>query len=618
MTYQIARLVKDGLYKEAITLFTHLHSASVSLDKFTFPYLLKACAQLKSISHGQILHAHLLKTGRLTNRHTFTDLINMYMKFHLLNSAVKLFDEIQEPTLSALNVVISGFSKNGLFGEASRIFKLFSVQNLKIDAVTVATVLSACENVENGVQVQCLAIKIGVDMDVYAATSLMVMYLNYGELVYARRLFGLIEDKNVVCYNAFLSGLVHNGVDELVFCVFNELRESLFEKPNSVTMITVLSACANSKKIQFGKQLHGFMRKVELMFDTKVGTGLVDMYSKCGYWQCAYDLFKEMGSHRNLITWNSMIAGMMSNDKIHIAIDLFMELELKEGLKSDSVTWNSMISGFSRLGKADEAFFFFRKMQSCGLLPSLQCLTSLLAAASSLSALNSGKQIHAYVVRMNAAADDFVAASLIDMYMKCGRCSLAYNYFKQLEIEPNDPAVWNAMISGYGKNGKSEGAFDVFNQMVENKVEPNLVTFSCLLSVCSHTGQVEKAFQFFRLMTIHHGLNPNLEHMNILIGLLGRVGRLDEAFELLRGIPETSASVFASLLGACGHHADSTLGEEMAKKLSEIEPENPIPSVILSNIYAVQKKWKDVHKIREIMNEKGQRKNPGLSSTGVA
>ncbi|XP_073146869.1 pentatricopeptide repeat-containing protein At2g02750 [Henckelia pumila] len=618
MRYQIAKLVKDGLYKEAIALFTHLHSASVSLNKFTFPHLLKACAQLKAISHGQMLHAHLLKTGRNTNTHTVTDLINMYMGFRLLNCAVKLFDEIPDPNLSALNVVISGFSKNGLFGEASRIFNLFSVPNLRIDAVTVATLLSACENVENGVQVQCLAIKIGVEMDVYAATSLMVVYLNHGELISATRLFGLIEDKNVVCYNAFLSGLVHNGVGESVFCVFNELRETLFEKPDPVTMITVLSACANSKKIQFGRQLHGFMIKVELVSDTKVGTGLVGMYSKCGCWQRAYDLFKEMGSQRNLITWNSMIAGMMSNGQTEIAIDLFMELESKEGLKADSVTWNSMISGFSRLGIADEAFLFFRKMQSCGLMPSLPCITSLLAAAASLSALNSGKQIHAYFVRMNFTDDEFVATSLIDMYMKCGQCSLAYSYFTQFEIKPNDPAVWNAMISGYGKNGNSEGAFDIFNQMVENKVQPNLVTFSCLLSVCSHTGQVEKAFQFFRLMTIHYGLNPNLEHMNILIGLLGRVGRLDEAFELLRGISETSASVYASLLGACGHHADWTFGEEIAKRLSELEPENPIPSVILSNIYAVQEKWKDVHEIREIMNEKGQRKNPGLSSTGVA
>ncbi|KAI3467383.1 hypothetical protein Pfo_024046 [Paulownia fortunei] len=616
MRHQIAKLVKDGLHKEAIALYTHHHSASIPPTNFTFPYILKACAELKAISHGQMLHAHLVKAGH-TNKHTTTDLTNMYMKLGLVDSAAKLFDEIPNPSVSILNVVISGFSQNGLFEEGFRVFEQFSVPNLRLDSVTVASVVSACGNVVNGVQVHCLAAKIGVEGDDYAATSLMKMYLNCGELGSAARLFGLIENKNVVCYNAYLSGLAQNGVVEMVLCVFKEMRGLLYEKPTVVTMISVLSACGNGKCIRFGRQLHGLTVKAELDLDTNVGTGLVDMYSKCGSWQCAYSVFSEMGSNRNLITWNSMIAGMMLNDQSDNATTLFVELDCEVGLKADSATWNSMISGFSQLGKAGEAFLFFRKMLSCGVIPSVRCITSLLAACSSLSVQNYGKQIHAYVARVKIIDDEFLATAIIDMYMKCGQPSWACNVFNQFDKKPNDPAFWNAMISGYGKHGKSESAFDIFNQMVEQKVKPNLVTLSCLLSVCSHTGQVDKGFQIFRLMTVGYGLNPTSKHMNILIDLLSRSGRLDEAFELLQVTHETSATVFASLLGSSKHYSDSKLEEEMDRRLLELDPENPIPFVVLSNIYAGQERWEDVHKIRKLMDKKGLKKLPGLSSIGV-
>ncbi|GFP86161.1 pentatricopeptide repeat-containing protein at2g02750 [Phtheirospermum japonicum] len=617
MRHHIAKLVKDGLYVEAIVLYTRHHSASIPPTNFTFPYILKACAELKATSHGQMLHAHLLKSG-YTNKHTTTDLTNMYMKLGLIDSAAKLFDEIPNPSLSILNVVISGFLQNGLLEEGFRVFKNHSVPNLRLDSVTVASVGSACVSVVDGSQLHCLAVKIGVERDEYAATTFMKMYLNCKELGFASKLFETIENKNLVCYNAYLSGLAQNGVVEIVLRVFKEMRGLLHEKPNVITLISLLSACGNGEHISFGKQLHGLIVKIELFSDTNVGTGLVDMYSKCGSWKCAYRVFQDLGNNKSLITWNSMISGMMLNDQSETAISLFAELESEFGLKPDSATWNSMISGFSQLGKSDESFLFFRKMLSCAVKPNVRCLTSLLSTCSLLSSHNHGKEIHGYVARMNMIDDEFLATAIIDMYMKCGLPFLARNVFNLFDKKPNDPAFWNAMISGYGKNGDEKAAFDIFDQLVEERVKPNLVTFSCLLSVCSYTGRVEKGFEFFRLMTVKFGLSPSSKHMSILIDLLGRSGRLDEAFEILRATGENSASVLASLLGSSEHYLNSKLGEEMARRILELEPENPIAFVVLSNIYAGQERWKDVHKIRKLMDEKGLRKMPGLSSLGVA
>lgn len=621
MAHLISELVRNGLYKEVLSLHSQLHKASFSAanlpKQLALPFLLKACASLGALSHAQMLHAHIIRAGFQFQIHTATALIDMYMKLNLVDNATKLFDEIPKPTVGPCNAVISGFAQNGFCKEALNMFRLVNFRRIRPDSVTIASGLSGCLDVKQGVQLHCWAIKIGVEADIYAATSLLTMYLNCGILDSAERVYGLIQCKNVVCYNAYISGMLQNGSYFQVLNAFNEMRGSFNGKPNVVTSISVASACANLKYLRFGRQVHGFINKLELKFDTRVGTALVDMYSKCGSWNSAYGAFKELGSYRNLITWNSMIAGLMLNDQSELAIELFIQLEDK-GFTPDSATWNSMIIGFSRLGKEAEALMFFRKMLYVGVVPSLKSITSLLTACSALSALRFGQEIHAHVVRSGMSYDEFLATALIDFYLKCGKTTLAENVFNQFKIKPHDPAFWNAMISGYGRNGRSEDASKLFYQMLEEKVQPNSATFNCMLSMCSHTGEVDIGWRVFRLMVVQCGLQPTSQLLNIMVDLLGRSGKLKEAQKLLEEITEPSVSAFASLLGACEQHADSELGEEIAKKLSALEPNNPTPYVILSNIYAGLGKWRDVERIRDIMSQKRLKKLPASSIIGLA
>lgn len=611
----IAKLVSDGFYKEALSLYSLHHSASLPPHNFTFPPLLKACAKLNSALEGQIIHTHLIKTGFRSDVYAATSLTVMYMKLHLLRDALKAFDEMRERNLVSLNAVISGFSQHGYHDEAFCMFKQVVFATFRPNSTTVSSLLSASESIERGTGIHCWAIKLGVETDDYVATSIVTMYSDYEDLVSASKAFEGIPNKIVVSYNAFISGLLQNGVPRMTLDMFKDMRERSVEGPNSVTFVLVLSACASLHYIRFGRQVHGLIMKSGIQFDAMLATALVDLYSKCGCWKVAFDVFKELDGSRNLITWNSMIAGMMLNAQSENAVELFKQLESKR-LVPDSATWNSMISGFSQLGRGIEAIMYFKKMVSAGIVPSLKSMTSLLPACSDLSALQCGKEIHGRAIRTNINSEEFIATSLIDMYMKCGRYLLGQRIFDQFDRKTADPAFWNTMISGCGRNGENETALKIFDQMLEAKVQPNGATFVSVLSVCSHTGQIEKGWELFRMMTKDYGLKPKPEHVGCMVDLLGRSGELDEARELIQELPQPSASVFASLLGACKFHLNSEVGEEMAIKLSELEPENPTPFVILSNIYAAFGRWRDVERIRGIMGDKGLKKHPGFSIVG--
>lgn len=615
MKREITKLVADGLYEQALSLYSHFHARSFRAGKFTFPALLKACAKLNLPSQGQILHAHLLKTGFHGHIHTATALVDMYAKLHCLDNAVQLFDEIPEPNIALVNVMVSGFSLNGRYEEAFRVFREVGVGRLRPDSVSIASLLSVCRDVREGCLVHCWGVKIGVEVDVYVGTSLVTMYSKCRELVLASKAFEQIGDKSLVCYNALGSGLVLNGVPLLVLDMFREIRRSVVE-PNFVTFVSVLSACSDIRYVHFGMQVHGFIVKIGMNFDTMVGTALLDMYSKCGCLHAAYDLFKELKGRRSLVTWNAIIAGMMLNGDTEIAIELFMQI-VSEGLKPDSATWNSMMCGFSQLGKETEAFILFRKMQSAGVAPNLKTLTSLLSVCSGVLGLRCGKEIHGHGIRTDISDDEFFATTLIDMYMKNGQSCNARRIFDKFELEPKDPAIWNAMISGCGRNGELEAAFHIFGQMLDKNVKPNSATFNCILSVCSHSGQVDKGREIFRLMQLVYGLKPTTENLSCMVDLLGRSGHLDEAWKLLQDIPEPSNSMFSSLLGASKYHLEPKLGEDMAERLLVLEPDNPTPYVVLSNIYAALGRWKDAKRVRQMIDQKKLKKFPAYSSVGL-
>ncbi|KAL4586852.1 hypothetical protein LXL04_011497 [Taraxacum kok-saghyz] len=610
MKRNLSNLVRKGFYTEALSLFSKLHFQSHPLNEFTFPFLLKACTQLKLLLHGQMLHAHLTKTGFSSDIYTATSLTDMYFKFQLIESALKVFDEITEPTTTLINVVLSGFSQNKHHKKCLDVFKQVTEYGPKPDSATIAILLSDWDiNLKYGLQIHCWAAKIGVETDIYVATSLLTMYSNFEDPMAALIVFKHIHNRNIACYNAFLTGLLQNQNFQPVLETFKQMLQSSNQIPNPVTFLSVLSACSDLKNLKFGRQVHGLLVKLNLELNVLTGTALLDMYSKCGYWHWAHDVFKSLEGVRTLITWNSMISGMMMNGEIEIAVNLFSILE-SERLKPDSATWNCMINGFS---KTQESFLFFKKMIETGEPPSTKSITSLLSACASTLTLSSGKEIHGYVIRNGIENDEFVTTALVNMYMKCGQPSRAFSVFNNLEIKPTDPVIWNAMISGYGRNGEIESAFDVFNWMLKENVKPNPSTFNSVLSVCSHGGKVEKSLEILRLLR-SYDLVPGSEHYGSVIDVLGRSGRIDEARGVLMEIPEVSGSVLASLLGASRVYSDVKTGEEVARLLAEIDPESTLPFVVLSSIYAAEGRWKDVEKVRNEMDRKRLKKISGVSS----
>jgi len=134
------------------------------------------------------------------------------------------------------------------------------------------------------------------------------------------------------------------------------------------------------------------------------------------------------------------------------------------------------------------------------------------------------------------------------------------------------------------------------------------------LSACCHARLVDDGRHYFNLMNHYYHISPAMEHYCCMVDLLGRAGHLNEAMDFINRMPlKPEAAVWRSLLGACGIHINVELGEHVAQRLFELEPEKAANYVLLSNLYAKAGRWDGIGNVRKMMKDKKVKKKPGCS-----
>eukprot|EP01018_Ginkgo_biloba_P011243 Gb_34299 [translate_table: standard] len=567
----------NGPCEEALTLYYQMQRAGIQPDKFTFPFVLKACATLSALQEGKEIHYHILKMGFDSDAFVGTALIDMYAKCGSIDFARQLFDKMSRRSVVSWNAMIAGYAQNGHANEALKLFHQMQLSEVTPDPVTIVTVLPACASladVKQGKDIHEYIIKNKFESDLSVTNSLVAMYSKCGSIDIAHELFDKMSRRDVVSWNAMIAGYTQNGRSNEALALYHQMQISNVI-PNRATIVSVLPACADLGALQQGKDIHKFIIKNRLESHLSVGCSLITMYAKCGTVEIARQIFDKMP-------------------------------------KSDVVPWNAMIAGYSQRGHASEAFILFHQMQLTDVKPDSITMVSVLLACAHLAALQQGKVIHAYIFRNGFDSDVIVGTALVDMYAKCGSIVIAQHLFDKMPEK--NVVTWSAIIAGYGTHGHGEDALALFSKMLCTGTQPDHITFNSVLCACSHAGLVDKGWQYFECMERDYCITPRVSHYACMVDLLGRAGHLDEAYDFIKKMPlKPNASVWGALLGACRIHCNVELGEQVAEHLFDLEPKDAGNYVLLSNIYAAAGRWDDVAKVRSTMKDRRLKKTPGYS-----
>ncbi|TVU00118.1 hypothetical protein EJB05_54486, partial [Eragrostis curvula] len=115
-------------------------------------------------------------------------------------------------------------------------------------------------------------------------------------------------------------------------------------------------------------------------------------------------------------------------------------------------------------------------------------------------------------------------------------------------------------------------------------------------------------------MTKDYGLTPRLDHYACMVDMLSRAGLLKEAKEFIESITiDHGTCLWRIVLGSCRSLRDFDVGAYAGERLMELGTEDSSAYILLSNIYASQRKWSDVERVRDLMRLRGVNKDPGCS-----
>eukprot|EP01018_Ginkgo_biloba_P034182 Gb_33062 [translate_table: standard] len=566
-----------GPCEEALALYYQMERRGLQPDKFTFPFVLKACASLLDLDQGEDIHDHLVRSGFESDVFVQSSLIDMYVKCGSVEIARQLFDKTSKRDVVSWTAMLAGYAQNGHASEALTLFHQMHLENAKPNWVTMVSVLPACADLsalQQGKDLHGYIIKNGFESNVDVRIALIDMYNKCGDMGNAGLLFDKTNHRDAILWNVMIRGYATNGLCEEALRLYYQMRWFGLQSDN-FTFPFVLKACGSLSALQEGKQIHDHVVKTGFESDVFVGNSLVAMYAKCGNIKIARQVFDNMSNN-------------------------------------DVASWSTMIVGYTQNKQTNEALKLFHQMQQANVKPNRVTFLSVLPAYADLAALEQGKDIHNLIIKNGFESDVVVGTALIDMYAKCGSLQIARHLFDKMS--ERNVVSWNAMIDGYGMHGKGEEALALFSKMQHCCVKPDHITFICVLSACSHAGLVVEGQKYFDCMIHDYCIMPREQHYACVVDLLGRAGHLDKALDFIGKMPlEPGASVWGALLSACKTHCNFELGECVAECLFNIDPENAGRYVLLSNIYAAAGRWDDVTKLRTMMKDRGLKKIPGCS-----
>ncbi|KAF7836799.1 putative pentatricopeptide repeat-containing protein [Senna tora] len=475
-----------------ITHRLHCHSiASPHFDSHLCAATLQQCIRNADYNSGKRLHSQILKSGAPLDLFATNILLNLYVQSDSLHDASQLFDEMSHKNTISFITLAQGYMRSSQFTLAFQLFIRLFREGHQLNPFVFTSLLKLLVSMD--FPHMCFTIhaciyKLGHHSDAFVATALIDAYSVCGQVEVARQVFDGILFKDMVSWTGMVACYAENDCFHHSLQLFSHMRMMGY-KLNNFTIAAVLKSCLGLQAFALGKSIHASALKTHYEWDLFVATALLELYIKSGDITAARQLFEEMPQN-NLVTWSLMIARYAQSDQSREALELF------------------------------------HRMRQSSIVPNQFTFASVLQACSSLLALNLGKQLHSYVLKVGLDTNVFVSNALIDVYAKCGKMEDCLKLFME-SPEQND-VTWNTMIVGYVHLGNGEKALNLFVSMLTYDIQPTEVTYSSVLRACASLASLEPGRQVHSL-SVKTIYNKDIVVANSLVDMYAKCGSIYDA-----------------------------------------------------------------------------------------
>ncbi|KAG9457261.1 hypothetical protein H6P81_001769 [Aristolochia fimbriata] len=267
------------------------------------------------------------------NFYAWSCMIDGYCKKGEVAEARKVFNRMPARNLVNWNALIAGYAQNGFCKEALEALREMQTQGFKPDEVTIASALSACgqlASLDDGKEIHNLINRERIKLNQFVLNGLVDMYSKCGDLRTAKAIFEGMSHRNEVCWNSMITGLAIHGDLQQALAFFSRM-ESSEVKPNDVTFLSVLWACAHGGLVEEGLEIFAKMKdKYGLTARLEHYGCLVDLLGRAGRLMEAFDVVKSMPMDSNDVIWGTLLGACRVHMNVEMADLVLMEVGASE------------------------------------------------------------------------------------------------------------------------------------------------------------------------------------------------------------------------------------------------------------------------------------------------
>ncbi|CAL9043291.1 unnamed protein product, partial [Musa banksii] len=435
-----------GLHRDTMALFRRMRRRDVRPNRYTFPLVIKSCTAVRATEEGEQAHGLAIKSGFEGNDFAVPALIDMYSSVGAIGWARKVFSSMPAKNVVAWTAIVAAYVSNGDLGSARSLFD----QSTDRDVVLWNTIISGYTRRGDMAAATELFASMP-DRDAIVWNNILLGYADAGDLDTCERIFKEMPERNVFSWNGLIGGYAHHAQYHKVLEVFDRILRAHDVKPNEATLATVLSACSKLGALHRGRRIHVYAKANGLNTSVCVSNGLIDMYAKCGCIDDAVDVFDAM-QRKDLVTWNSMIAGLAMHGRGADALQLFHQMK-RVGERPDGITFVGALSACVHIGLVDDGLMHFWSMsEDYKLVPWMEhygCMVDLLSRAGLLT------EAVEFIRRMPVEPDCVIWNALLgacQVHRDVAVAELAMDRLARLA--PGDAANYVVLSNIYGAAGR--------------------------------------------------------------------------------------------------------------------------------------------------------------------
>lgn len=307
---------KCGYVDEAMNVFQSI----VEKDIISWNSVLAANARNAKLEQALAIFRQIPHPDTISHN----ELIHGIAQFGLMEDAIALLSEMPNPNSSSWNSIVTGYVNRGRGREAMEFFSKMHTSGVRMDEFTFSSILSGIASLSIivwGSLAHCCALKSGLDGYVVVGSALIDMYCKCGHMEEAERLFHSLPEKNLVTWNAVISGYAHNGNSRKVSELFERLKETRGLKADEITFLNVLSACWHGRvPVRIAKQYLEMMI-VDYMIDPMPEhcSLIVRLMGREGDVTNAEKTINELGFGSCGLVWKTLLGACVDCGNIEVA-----------------------------------------------------------------------------------------------------------------------------------------------------------------------------------------------------------------------------------------------------------------------------------------------------------